>query len=218
MSFLRWFCKGRTVVLKSKPVKERFYNGCLFVLLCVFLTLWSPAASAEIYRCKINGKTVFTDEPCEGAAVKLKPMNGFSLTDGVPTESFSEKQYDDARWFYNVKGYQKALKLSDLYKTPIFIYYQADWCKYCRKLENELLDKKQTQKTLQRIIKVQISPDDGLEEMALSKKMGVRGYPTIMIQKESGSRPKKYRLVSKQGDAWQTMTAQEFTRFMDMFL
>ncbi|MGE4340386.1 MAG: DUF4124 domain-containing protein [Pigmentiphaga sp.] len=31
------------------------------------LSLFSPLASADVYRCTINGKTVYQDKPCDNA-------------------------------------------------------------------------------------------------------------------------------------------------------
>ena len=43
---------------------ERAMKTILSSILCVCALL--PAASfAEIYKCKVNGKLVFTDQPCD---------------------------------------------------------------------------------------------------------------------------------------------------------
>ena len=46
-------------------------------MLCICALL--PAVSvAEIYKCKVNGKLVFTDQPCEGGKVTLGETNSMA--------------------------------------------------------------------------------------------------------------------------------------------
>ena len=51
--------------------------------LDVALMLLASHASAQIYRCTVNGKTVFTDDPCPGAVrVEVTPTQGLDKWSG----------------------------------------------------------------------------------------------------------------------------------------
>lgn len=46
----------------------------------------SAPARAQIYKCQINGKTVFSDQPCapDAAPIKVQPARGHSPTEPAP--------------------------------------------------------------------------------------------------------------------------------------
>lgn len=190
------------------------------------LLLWSLLLSivvtghciaAEIYRCEINGKIVFTDEACDGEPVELGPINSLPAVEIVPIAEKEKPKYSSSKWYVNANGYRRALKVSREYDAPIFIYYQADWCGYCRKLEKNLLDKSKAKRALRSMVKVKITPEEGDREKTLFKKMGGSGYPTIMIQKNADGRPAKQRLTRRTNGRWSTLSLKEFQQLIDKF-
>ena len=181
----------------------------------ILMLISSVAFGGDIYRCKVNGKIIFTDEPCNGNRVQLSPMNVVPATESQSFDISSINTYNDSKWYNNVSGYYQALRLSKRYKTPLFIYFQADWCGYCRRLEKNLLHRPETQKALNKVIKVRITPDDGEKEHAMSKKMGVSGYPTVLIQPDPWQKPKKIRLMKKKNGKWRTINIRDFNQFLN---
>ncbi|MCG8312596.1 MAG: thioredoxin family protein [Pseudomonadales bacterium] len=182
-----------------------------FAVILTGLFLSSIAQGGDIFRCTVNGKVVFTDEPCNGSTVELSPMNVVPAMEG---RSFNTS-YNNSKWYTNVTGYYQALRMSKRYKTPVFIYYQADWCGYCRRLEKNLLYRPETQAALNKVIKVKITPDNSLKEHTLSKEMGVTGYPTVLIQKDPWQKPNKVRLMKKKNGKWRTMSTRDFNHWID---
>lgn len=172
---------------------------CFLVLV---VTLFEVSAG-EIYKCTANGKTVFTDKPCDGSPVELKPLNSFRAIEVQALE------YSSTRWYYNASGYQEALKTSSRFNAPIFIYFQADWCGYCRKLEKQLLNKPDAKQLLSNVVKVQITPEDGSAERALFKQMGGKGYPSVFTKKNTKAPPVRRYLQTQQNGQWRTMTTDE---------
>lgn len=46
-------------------------------------TLTLPQASRSVYKCSVNNKTIYTDEPCVGAqVVNVEPTRGFNKSTG----------------------------------------------------------------------------------------------------------------------------------------
>lgn len=182
-------------------------------LLLAFLLVGSVSVSAgQIYKCVINGKTVFTDTPCRGDVVELSPMNtvpAFDSSNNFVAEDY-RRGYFSNEWLRNTEGYQEALRISRMYGAPIFIYFEADWCRYCRQLETELLYKNDAKEHLASWIKVRISPEDNSDNHALFKQMGGTGYPTVLTQKAYDAEPKKTRLMTQQEGGWRTPNAAEF--------
>ena len=182
-------------------------------LLLAFLLVGNVSVSAgQIYKCVIKGKTVFTDTPCGGEVVELSPMNtmrAFDTSNNFVAEDY-RRAYSSDEWLRNIGGYREALRISKMYGAPIFIYFQADWCRYCRKLESELLYKQDAKEHLATWIKVKISPEDSPEDHAFFKQMGGTGYPTVLTQKAYDATPKKTKLMAKQDGGWRTQNAEEF--------
>jgi len=73
--------------------------------------------------------------------------------------------------------------------APFIVYVRADWCKWCKKLD-ELLERSDFQKAFGRKLTVKITPDDSPEAKKISKSLGVRGYPTVFIIFPNGSKSK----------------------------
>jgi len=94
-----------------------------------------------------------------------------------------------------------------MYNAPIFLYFQADWCRYCDLLERELLDTKQGKQALSKAVKVLITPENGAQEKRLFKQMRGKGYPTTLIKQPHGSAPIKYTLIRKVNNSWTTKSA-----------
>ena len=136
-------------------------------------------SAKEIYKCKLKGKIIFSNNPCsEGVNETLllpSHKNSFSVNS-------TGQRYNSNSWFEDMSGYKSALKESDKYQVPLFIYFQADWCSYCRRLERELLNTYSAEIILSQYVKVKITPDHGANEKAFFKTLGGTGYPTVMIQ------------------------------------
>jgi len=181
------------------------------------LSMSSALLASDIFRCEVNGKTVFTDEPCNGEKVILDPMNVLSAFEvrSVESDQNPYSNYNSSKWYYDISGYKKALKISKRYDVPLFIYFQADWCGYCRKLEKHLLHKKNVQKGMEHVVKVQISPENGAKENTLFKRLGGTGYPTVYTMTNADAKPIKRRLTRKRNGVWKTMPMDEFVALVD---
>ena len=175
---------------------------CKYALLIVFLA--NTSSAKNIYKCNINGKVVFTDRACNGKNIELKNINILPSINNSTDNQAANNVYDSNTWYYDYRGYNKALELSKKHGVPVFIYFQADWCKYCRKLEKELFNTSGGKSILSKVIKVKITPENGQAEDRFFKNLGGKGYPTIFIQKTYDSSPKEYYLMSKESGFWQT--------------
>lgn len=179
------------------------------LLVSLFAISVNPVQAAEVYKCRVDGRMVYTDQPCDGEKVSLPSINGST---GEST------YYSSTQWFYNMKGYQQALRLSERHDAPLFIFFEANWCGYCRKLEKELLHKASAKNALKPFVSVQISPEDGAEENRFFHGLGGKGYPSIFIQKTATDKPKKVYLQTKQNGRWRTLSTSEFQDLLSSFL
>jgi thiol-disulfide isomerase/thioredoxin len=182
---------------------------CRCVLLLFVLVDYASAGT--VYKCKIDGRLVFTDKSCEGEIVMFTPANA------VPSihREVNGGRYNNSTWYYEYSGYRKALSLSKKNNVPIFIYFHAEWCKFCRKLEKELINTSSGDAVLSKVIKVKITPEKGQAENDLFKKLGGRGYPSIFIQKSVSSDPKKYYLMSQESGSWSARSVSYLSDLID---
>jgi len=92
-------------------------------------------------------------------------------------------------WLYGASGYARAVELQRELNVPLVVYFYADWCPYCRTLDNQYLPSAPVQDYLQGVVKVRINPEHGPAERALAKRYGVSGYPSFLVMRNSAARP-----------------------------
>lgn len=180
-------------------------------LLPLLFLLASSVSGGSIYKCTIDGKLVFTDQPCDGEVITLRKTNS------MPASHYDET-YNSTTWYYEDEGYQQALALSEKYNSPIFIYFHADWCGYCRKLEKGLINTSEGENILSKVIKVKISPEAGEAEYSMFKKLGGTGYPSIFIQKTFDSKAKKHSLTQTISGVWQAKSFEYLSDLINSLL
>jgi thiol-disulfide isomerase/thioredoxin len=112
--------------------------------------------------------------------------NSFMLANNGSSESMDEPEstqaYESIYWFEDADGYEQALKKQKETKAPMVIYFFTDWCGYCRKFDNKILDSLEVRNYLYKIIKVRINPDHGSLDKKLSRQFNVSGYPSFFIK------------------------------------
>ncbi len=84
-------------------------------------------------------------------------------------------------WAQGASGYEEALSEAQDSESPIILYFNADWCKWCKKLNSEYLSSWEIESFLSDIPKVNINPDNGSAEKALKRKYRVTGVPSFLI-------------------------------------
>ena len=160
-------------------------------ILLLLPVLTGSTYATEIYKCTVNGRVTFTDAPCDGAKVELGDINTAS------SASLGDGTYSSSQWYIDYAGYESALVVSRRAKVPMFIYFQADWCRYCRQLERDIFDTAVGRDALRKVVKVRISPENGAAEDAFFNRLGGTGYPTVFIKRDYNAAPQKVAFSAK---------------------
>lgn len=83
-------------------------------------------------------------------------------------------------------GYQKGLELARQENKPVFLYFHADWCTYCKKLKNETFADKNVAAYLNdNFISITIDTE---KERSLAAEWQVKGLPTLWFLRADNSK------------------------------
>jgi thioredoxin-like negative regulator of GroEL len=89
-------------------------------------------------------------------------------------------------WAGGADGFADAGRQQRLTHAPRLVYFRTDWCPYCRRLDERLINTVELEyKLSDEVIKVRVNPEDGAAERALADRLGVHGYPTVLLIFES---------------------------------
>ena len=191
------------------------------IAVCLLLMLLVTTSSlAQINKCNINGKTVYTDKACpddSASQLHLKPLNTTSIKVPVGDSSKGGKSnYKNSKWFSDHRGYAAALKVSREQNVPIFIYAYTDWCGYCKKLKKEMFADARVKDILSGYVKVKINPEHSAADKRLFKQWGGKGYPTLYIQAQSDSFPARTSgPFAKRNGKWKMMDKEAFIGMLE---
>ena len=131
----------------------------------------------------------------------------------LPYQAFSAK----IRWY----NYEEGLSLGIKNNKKIFLYFWADWCKFCKKMEKETLSKPEVSTYLnENFISVKVNSD---KEQAIFAKYFSRGVPNSWFIDESGGNISNLPgyvpsdiflpiLKYIQTDSYKKMTFKDFTK------
>ena len=199
----------------GKNNKRDVVAACLLLLLPL-----TTSSLAQINKCNINGKTVYTDKACpddSASLLHLKPLNTTSIK--APVSDFVKgvkPNYKSSKWFSDHRGYAQALKVSREQSVPIFIYAYTDWCGYCKKLKKGMFADARVKDALSGYVKVKINPEHSAADKRLFKQWGGKGYPTLYIQSESDASPARTSgPFTRKNGKWKMMEKEAFIGMLE---
>ena len=88
-------------------------------------------------------------------------------------------------WDDGADSFDSLMAKSKNYNVPVIVYVRVNWCPWCKKMDAALDDSKIDQLFRNKQC-VKINPEDGEAEKVISKKLGVKGYPSIFVIKPNG--------------------------------
>ncbi|MFN3967112.1 MAG: thioredoxin family protein [Endomicrobiia bacterium] len=86
----------------------------------------------------------------------------------------------EIQWVYSLS---EGLKLSKEKNKPLMVEFYADWCGYCKKLDNETYSNPDIVKLSEEFICVKINTDKDPDD---ARKYRVSGLPTIIFLNSNG--------------------------------
>ena len=144
------------------------------------------------------------------ALVATIAVGALLLTPPASAGKGDRGDFDPGEWMAGADGLFDALKRVDKEKKPLVVYFNTDWCGYCRQFERELLGTHQVRDFLRSTFAVLINPDKGTKEGELARYYGVQGYPSFFVYGHTSqrlARVERYRVV---GGKPELLSPEEF--------
>lgn len=186
----------RPRLLRANRLQWRAAVCCLFVSCAAVLLVFPGFANAQINKCNINGRVVYTDKACPGdtqEALDLPQLITVPAAQIPENAADTAAVYSSSQWYEGHAGYRKALRVSRVQKAPVYIYAYTDWCGFCRAFESQMLPLPGVQEVLSGYVKVRINPEHSKQDRQLFDRWGGRGYPSFWIQSHPDAKPGRAR-------------------------
>lgn len=95
-----------------------------------------------------------------------------------PEEPKDADKEDDSKPSLPPKTYKEAVELSKKTNKPMFLFFGADWCKWCKKMEAETLSDAKVKEALSSYIVFHVDAD---KEKDVTEKYNVGGLPSYYV-------------------------------------
>ncbi|KAF5069009.1 Thiol:disulfide interchange protein DsbD [anaerobic digester metagenome] len=118
-----------------------------------------------------------------GLVVLTAALYGFSTFKGETTNTSAES----LKWSTDLNSSLEEAKSTD---KLVFIDFYADWCPYCKELDEKTFPEARVQQKLsQNYVAVKVNTDNNPE---LASKYKIYGLPTVVILNSDGQELKRY--------------------------
>jgi len=97
--------------------------------------------------------------------------------------------YLAAAWLNEREGYEEAAVEWIEGRTPLVMYFRADWCPECLEFERYTLKAPRVREALDRMVKVRVNPENSEQSRRLADAWRVEGYPAVYVLPVDGSDP-----------------------------
>lgn len=120
-------------------------------------------------------------EDAETALIAGPPPEIDESSAAQPELSLSTQRTVRPGWYDGAEGYRTAIEQRADRPAPMVLYFRTDWCRYCRRFDEEYLANREVATWLGAAQRVQVNPEAGEAELALARRFGVRGYPAFFV-------------------------------------
>jgi thioredoxin-like negative regulator of GroEL len=146
---------------------------------------------AELPVQPVPGLRPRTDE---AAPAPIQPIIEIRPSDPRATRSVSSS------WFEGAEGFERAKKEQEYGSVPMIIYFRVDWCPYCRRMDQDIIDSSSVREFLTNVVKVRINPQSSPADDQLARSMGVKGFPSMFVVPHPGSTPERIHSLSRKAN------------------
>ena len=99
----------------------------------------------------------------------------------VPHQPFCEERHPEQETpqpLRTPESYDQALEMARAAEKSVFLFFEADWCSWCKKMKEDTLSKAEVKQALDGYIVYHVNTD---HEYKIAKKYGVSGIPVSAV-------------------------------------
>ena len=102
-------------------------------------------------------------------------------------------------WYENAEGYALAVAEYEKTNKPMAVYFEVEWCPYCRQFEKSVLANPGVAALMKDMIKVRVNPETSARANVIAFQYGIMGYPSFYVHPpKPGGTVRLYTGVSPQ--------------------
>jgi len=124
------------------------------------------------------------NEPVTAAVIRGTPVTNTQSPKSESSPASSVRERARSSKYKDAAGYEEAIRMQQSSGKPVALYFYADWCGYCAKLEKGILSDPEVRQHLDSILYVSVNPEHGAAEQKLFRRFDGLGFPTFLILKK----------------------------------
>ena len=137
-----------------------------------------------------------------GGSDLFQPLKGLSTSNLniANTNSVNETQKSKEfkfEYFKSVADLERHIAKASAAGKPVLVDFYADWCVYCKKLDNKTFPDLNVQAALNNfvLLKADVTDNDKLDQ-DLMEKLGLVGPPALLFYDTSGNEHRNFRIIT----------------------
>lgn len=84
-------------------------------------------------------------------------------------------------WHHGMDGYEAAMAAAEADRQPLIVYFHAEWCGWCRRLNEKYLTSEEVGEFLEPLERVEINPEKSEEGRQLFTEYGSTVFPGLYV-------------------------------------
>jgi tetratricopeptide (TPR) repeat protein len=117
-----------------------------------------------------------------------------------------------SRWYEGAEGYPRAVEEQKKTRGSLLVYFRADWCSYCRTMDQEVLAAPAVARYLDQVVKVRVSPESGPADQALMKSFGAHTFPAVFMIPAPQATAEPVSDFTRSGNERMTLNPEKFVK------
>ena len=164
------------------------------------------ATLAELPPTELPAQPVSKPQPSPGGTA---PAPNQPIVEIKPSEPRGTRSVSST-WFEGAEGLGRARKEQEYANVPMIIYFRVNWCPYCQRMDQDIINSSSVSQFLTNVVKVRISPESSPDDAEFARSMGVKGYPSVFVVPRPGSTPEKIQSLSRNANEPIELSAEKF--------
>jgi tetratricopeptide (TPR) repeat protein len=164
------------------------------------------AVPVELPPAELPAQPVPKPQP---SPVGTAPAPSQPIVEVKPSEPRGTRSVSSS-WFEDAEGLGRAKKEQEYANVPMIIYFRVDWCPYCQRMDQDIINSSSVREFLANVVKVRVNPESSPDNAELAHNMGVSGYPSVYVVPHPGSTPEKIPSLSRKANEPIELSTEKF--------